>query len=601
MEPSPIRSSVDTGAGAFLSARAREVAEAVAVGRPFVSLAAPTHAGGWIDPAVLVKRSEPARRRRRSTWSPPSFGSRPRDVTPRSRRPPDLTGESGAVVRYALGGDEPIGDTAPWWVAAARVRAPGVDDPAVEKRHPGLGPDAGLAARIRLFTGKPDPRSWTSGIKIEVEPPRPDATDVDLPTVLMLRVPLSFFWNGRSDPAMFRWMATIQPGYREAWSAIGALLIARNVDWWSAEWANRAFLEPFLEPFADDRAARADAARARARGRRRPASGVSRPTSPGWRSRTVGLTAAGLAEGLTATVALELRSAEPMGPVARRCRAQIRTPTPRSSPRRSGGPCRPSPSARRRSSSRCSGSSTSCWPGPAPRPSRWRAPVPRAPRRRGRSGRPPRPIDPVPRLTVDRTQAPPALDRSTVLGRRQRPVAEFDECVVGGQAPHRRPDRIGADPVRVLGGGFGRTAHRPGPSREDLEARHVGLARAARDAVTPRDRQPRPMETDADGTLAFAELDDVAVDRRSTRPFHERSHHHEGHDDRDDERHHAESRAIRRCRSSRSCTSGRSPPISPPAAADPTPPRSRRNSNTRKRTIPIRAAGRMKSVWRRPG
>ena len=35
----------------------REVAEAVAVGRPFVSLAAPTHAGGWIDPAVLVKRS----------------------------------------------------------------------------------------------------------------------------------------------------------------------------------------------------------------------------------------------------------------------------------------------------------------------------------------------------------------------------------------------------------------------------------------------------------------------------------------------------------------------------------------------------------------
>ena len=85
---------------------------------------------------------------------------------------------------------------------------------------------------------------------MEVDPPRPDATDVDLPTVLMLHVPLSFFWNGRSDPAMFRWMATIQPGYREAWSAIGALLIARNVDWWSAEWANRAFLEPFLEPFA---------------------------------------------------------------------------------------------------------------------------------------------------------------------------------------------------------------------------------------------------------------------------------------------------------------------------------------------------------------
>src|SRR4029078_10398949 len=84
---------------------------------------------------------------------------------------------------------------------------------------------------------------------MEVDPPRPDVVDVALPTVLMLRVPSSFFWNGRSDPAMLRWMATIQPGDREAWSAIGAVLMARNVDWWSAEWANRAFLEPFIEPF----------------------------------------------------------------------------------------------------------------------------------------------------------------------------------------------------------------------------------------------------------------------------------------------------------------------------------------------------------------
>ena len=54
--PRPIHSSADTGAGVFLSARVREVAEAVAARQPFVSLAAPTHAGGWIDPAILVKR-----------------------------------------------------------------------------------------------------------------------------------------------------------------------------------------------------------------------------------------------------------------------------------------------------------------------------------------------------------------------------------------------------------------------------------------------------------------------------------------------------------------------------------------------------------------
>lgn len=40
----------------------------------------------------------------------------------------------------------------------------------------------------------------------------------------------------------------LQPGYREAWAAIGSLLMGRNVDWWSAEWANRVFLEPFVDP-----------------------------------------------------------------------------------------------------------------------------------------------------------------------------------------------------------------------------------------------------------------------------------------------------------------------------------------------------------------
>jgi hypothetical protein len=84
---------------------------------------------------------------------------------------------------------------------------------------------------------------------LQIDPPLTDAA-TDLPTVLMLHEPRSFFWTGRSDPAMLRWMATIQPGYREPWAAIGALAIARNVDWWSAEWANRAFLEPLTEPFA---------------------------------------------------------------------------------------------------------------------------------------------------------------------------------------------------------------------------------------------------------------------------------------------------------------------------------------------------------------
>jgi hypothetical protein len=161
-----------------------------------------------------------------------------------------LAGEAGAVVRYALGGDERIGSTAAWWVAAARVRAPGEDDLSVEKRHPRLGPDAGLAARIRLKLTQRVGRSTAPAfaLGLEIEPPPTGRAAVDLPTVLMLHDPWSFLSTGSSGPAMVRWIATIQPGHREPWAAIGSLLMGRNIDWWSAEWANRVILEPFVDP-----------------------------------------------------------------------------------------------------------------------------------------------------------------------------------------------------------------------------------------------------------------------------------------------------------------------------------------------------------------
>lgn len=300
VDPDPIHSSVDPGAGAFLSARAHEVAKAAAAGQSFVSVAAPTHTGGWIDPAVLVGRLAARLPASRSDLVAAVLRLAPdgRDRALVAGAP--LNGEAGAVVRYALGGDESIGATAAWWVAAARVRAPGEDDPAVEKRHPRLGPDAGRGARIRLILGEPDIRWFHAGLGIQTEPPPTEETPVDLPTVLMLHDPSSFFWNGHSDPAMFRWMATIQPGYREAWAAIGGLLIGRNVDWWSAEWGNRAFLEPFIDPVASigphGRTLLGLALGAKEAGERGLATDVVRLALADGR-----LTASGLAEGLTAT------------------------------------------------------------------------------------------------------------------------------------------------------------------------------------------------------------------------------------------------------------------------------------------------------------
>ncbi len=303
-KPDTAHPSVDPGAGAFLSARAREVAAATAGGRSFVAVAAPTHLGGWIDPALLVRRLN-ARQPASKLDLVAAILRLSTDGRDDARgAAAGLTGEVGAVVRYALGGDEQIGSTAAWWVAAARVRGPGEDDVAVEKRHSRLGPDAGRAARIRLRLTEHVGRSTTwTGLALETEPPPPARTSVEFPTVLMLHDPSSFSWTGRSGPAMFRWIATVQPGYREVWSAIGSLLMGRNVDWWSAEWANRAFLEPFLDPVTPvgphARVLLSIALGAKEAGERGLATDVVRLALGDGR-----LTGPSLAEGLTATVAV---------------------------------------------------------------------------------------------------------------------------------------------------------------------------------------------------------------------------------------------------------------------------------------------------------
>lgn len=244
----PARRTIDAGAGAFLSARAREVAQDAARGQAGPTVALPTHRGGWIEPGALVERlatSRPA--------SSLDLVAAVLRLAAEGRREAlgaagGLRGEVGAVVRYALGGEESIGPTAAWWVAAARVRSPGLDDEVVDRRHSRLGPEAARAATIALRITRP--KGTYERLALGVQPPPTARVGADIPTALMLRNTSAWYWSGRSDPAMFRWTATIQPAYREVWAAVGSLLIGANVDWWSADWANRAFLEPFLEPWS---------------------------------------------------------------------------------------------------------------------------------------------------------------------------------------------------------------------------------------------------------------------------------------------------------------------------------------------------------------
>jgi hypothetical protein len=118
---------------------------------------------------------------------------------------------------------------------------------------------------------------------------------------------------------MLRWMATIQPGYREAWAAVGSGPLARNVDWWSAEWANRVYLEPFVDPVTtigpQARRLVGIALGAKEAGERGLAADVVRLALADGR-----LTASDLAEGLTAAASVAVdrpnRWAESLAAVA---------------------------------------------------------------------------------------------------------------------------------------------------------------------------------------------------------------------------------------------------------------------------------------------
>jgi uncharacterized protein DUF6493 len=238
----------------FLGSRTRAVAERAAARQAAPLLAAPTHRGGWIDPRVLVARVGDLQAARREPHRLDVVQALLR-AAPDYRAEAlaaagDLRDEIGDAVRYALGAareELEIGPTAGLWVAAARARAPWADDPAVEARHPGLGPDAGQVARVQ-FTWERRIYSHQNGWQqiyykpvIDLHPPVAEDVSWDLPTVLHHR-------GIGGEPPARRWCATVWPVSREGWCATGALNIGDNIDWWQADWGNRVFLEPLLDP-----------------------------------------------------------------------------------------------------------------------------------------------------------------------------------------------------------------------------------------------------------------------------------------------------------------------------------------------------------------
>jgi hypothetical protein len=239
----------------FLSHRALALAQRSAIGDAAALLAAPTHAGGWIDPRELVQRSLLSDSLNREADSIDQIQALLR-LAPEHRRIAlktgrKICGEFGEALRYALGGEEKIGANPSLWVAAARARSPLADDERLEKKHPGLGPDAGQAARHR---GNIQERPFVTvqTLRVNVEPAPPSQLVPDMVTVLMNPQPRKqnecAHMETSETPADLRWMLSVWPMQRESWFAKALPRFADNLDWWEARWNHRTFLEPLLDP-----------------------------------------------------------------------------------------------------------------------------------------------------------------------------------------------------------------------------------------------------------------------------------------------------------------------------------------------------------------
>jgi hypothetical protein len=228
----------------FISQRLWKIAQRAALGNARPLLSAPTHAGGWIDARILVDRLSQCQKMEAELDNYD-------EVQSLLRLPPDhrkealrktkrLKGEFADAVRYALGDDQArIGPTAALWVSAARARSPLADDPKVESRHANFGPDAGISARyhysVKLSQHTYEGKTYSNHIfNLHCEPKMPKGAPRDLPTVSI---------HGNCNPRCLVW-----PLARESYFAAGALEIGRNLDWWEAQWENRLYLEPLLDP-----------------------------------------------------------------------------------------------------------------------------------------------------------------------------------------------------------------------------------------------------------------------------------------------------------------------------------------------------------------
>lgn len=193
------------GAQSCLTERTDAWTELALQGKHLPPLSAATHQNGWIAPEVLADR----------------------------------------LARHAAAG-----------VAAderehARARLRLYPAPAESAHAPGH------AWRVHGWTSTVQEKTYHHhGLELAVNPPRADAGAEGLtglrhsppPHVYMSRAFLQTPWFAGGEECMIRFSATLLPNHLETHFADGAQTIGNNLDWWSAQWGDKAYLERLLDP-----------------------------------------------------------------------------------------------------------------------------------------------------------------------------------------------------------------------------------------------------------------------------------------------------------------------------------------------------------------
>jgi len=244
----------------FLALRVDDLINQAARGWGLAPLSAATHSRGFIDAAMFIERiaayqargAEPGlgEQVRGLLRLAPAHGQGAAALLEQARRLADVP--LVRALRHALG-DDGIAIPAKahqaqeaLFAAAARIRCPGADDPRVKDALGDIGPDGATAAR---YTWSVSSRSSTYDGRTYVHHDfllKSATVHPDTPHALaaVRRAGL----EGTYDEALLRYAATVLPSSLESFFAAGCREIGNNLDWWEAQWQNRAYLAPLLDP-----------------------------------------------------------------------------------------------------------------------------------------------------------------------------------------------------------------------------------------------------------------------------------------------------------------------------------------------------------------